>query len=71
LLKSSPEIYFLKNKKTAFRFLFTKWQLYALQSTGKRLKEIPFAYKNGKINFKAQTGIFKNEAVFAYELIRQ
>jgi hypothetical protein len=48
-----------------------KWKLYALQSTGKRLKEISFAYKDGKINFKAQTGIFKNEAVFAYELIRQ
>ncbi len=43
-------------------------KLYALDCSGRRLKEIPFSFTNGKILFKADT-FCANKIVFAYELL--
>ena len=46
------------------------WKLYALNASGKRLCEVPFSRKDGKIHFTAATCDFKEDVVFAYELVR-
>ena len=44
-------------------------KLYALDCSGRRLKKIPFSFKNGTVRFKADT-FCADKIVFAYELLR-
>lgn len=47
------------------------WKLYALNPNGKRIAEIPWSKKDGRLFFVADTFGVKNEAVFAYELTKE
>ena len=52
----------------ALQSSITNHRLYALNCSGKRLKQLPFKHRKGVIHFTADTFSVDGEVIFAYEL---